>query len=36
MFKRKTFREAIELARMGDDNLFRDRKTTRGEGPKPQ
>jgi len=36
MFKPKTLRDAIELARMRDDNLSRDLKTTRGEGPKPQ
>jgi len=36
MFKLKTLREAIEVARMGDDNLSRDRKTARGERPKPQ
>jgi hypothetical protein len=36
MFKPKTLRDAIELARMRDDNLSRDPKTARGEGPKPQ
>jgi hypothetical protein len=33
MFKLKTLRDAIELARMRDDNLSRDRKIASGEGP---
>jgi hypothetical protein len=33
MFKSKTLCDAIELARMRDDNLSRDWKTASGEGP---
>jgi hypothetical protein len=36
MFKLKTLCDTIELARMGDDHLARDRKIARGEGLKPQ
>jgi len=36
MFKPKTLRDAIELARMRDDNLSKDRKTARGVRLKPQ
>jgi hypothetical protein len=36
MFKPKTLRDAIELARMRDENLSKSRKATRNDGPKSQ